>query len=287
MKLKALLPLSLLVICNSTYASDALTIDNLFKKQVGLRSVTNLSLVSSGNSSTYGTYPNLSINGDTTVWKDTKQLSLNQTFIYTITPKFDLLANAGGHVARHEYNNYYTGDFEHQNKTDFDSFWFGFIYTADSIGELIPQVTFQSSIIQRETAVGETKNFYLKSQSIEGSLRGYSDPVVYSVYSGFGYNQKRNFDFAKITYGNSFYFGGNLSIVLSPKITLDLGAEQRFQTEQEINGHQNSDIRSIPTMSFGSTYSINQDTAISVGASLGGSSDAPDSIFSVSLWQKF
>ncbi|ELP0534309.1 nucleoid-structuring protein H-NS [Campylobacter upsaliensis] len=83
------------------------------------------------------------------------------------------------------------------------------------------------------------------------------------------------------------YFGGNLSIVLSPKITLDLGAEQRFQTEQKINGIKNSELRSIPTISGGSTYSINQDTAVSVNASLGGSSTAPDAIFGINLWKKF
>lgn len=56
--------------------------------------------------------------------------------------------------------------------------------------------------------------------------------------------------------------GGDLSIILSPKITLDLGAEQRFQMKQKINGYQNSEVRSIPTLSLGSTYSINSDTAV-------------------------
>ena len=82
----------------------------------------------------------------------------------------------------------------------------------------------------------------------------------------------------KIKYGHSFYFGGNLSIALSPKITLDMGAEQRYQLEQKINGNKNSNVRSIPTYSIGSTYSINEDTAISFSADLGGSSrrrDAP------------
>lgn len=81
--------------------------------------------------------------------------------------------------------------------------------------------------------------------------------------------------------------GGDLSIILSPKITLDLGAEQRFQTEQKINGYQNSEVHSIPTLSLGSTYSINSDTAVSVNASFGGSSASPDSIFGISLWRKF
>lgn len=111
--------------------------------------------------------------------------------------------------------------------------------------------------------------------------------MVYSIYTGFGYNQSRKFKTLKIEYGNSIYVGGDLSIILSPKITLDLGAEQRFQMKQKINGYQNSEVRSIPTLSLGSTYSINSDTAVSVNASFGGSSASPDSIFGISLWKNY
>ncbi len=58
-------------------ASDELSIDSLFKKQIGLRSITNVSLLSTGNANSYTMYPNLSIIGDPTIWNDTKQLSLN------------------------------------------------------------------------------------------------------------------------------------------------------------------------------------------------------------------
>ena len=44
---------------------------------------------------------------------------------------------------------------------------------------------------------------------------------------------------------------------------------------------------SIPTYSVGSTYSFSNDTSISISASMGGSSAAPDSIFGISIWQKF
>ena len=91
----------------------------------------------------------------------------------------------------------------------------------------------------------------------------------------------------EVEYGHSIYFGGDLSIILSPKISLDLGAEQRFQTMQKINGYQNSELRSIPTLSLGSTYSIDSDTAIALNANFGGSSAAPDSIFGLSIWKKF
>ncbi|CAD7289104.1 hypothetical protein LMG7974_01344 [Campylobacter majalis] len=111
--------------------------------------------------------------------------------------------------------------------------------------------------------------------------------MVYSIYTGFGYNQARKFSFAKINYGNTFFFGGDLSIVLSPKITLDLGIEQRFQTANKINDKKTNNVRSIPTYSVGSTYSIDDDTSITFSANLGGSSAAPDSVFGISIWQKF
>lgn len=78
-----------------------------------------------------------------------------------------------------------------------------------------------------------------------------------------------------------------MSIALSPKITLDLSVEQRFQTATKTNNKRSSNIRSIPTYNVGSTYSLNEDTSISFGATFGGSSAAPDSIFSLSLWKKF
>ncbi len=264
--------LILAVLSGCLFASDELNIDSLFKKQIGLRSITSLSLLSTGNPHSYYIYPNIGVNGDLNVWNDTKQLYLNQTFIYTLTPNFDLLIS---------------GAFTSKNTLNFDSLWIGFIYTGESIANFVPQIKFQTAIIQREKTVLQTKNFYFQSQNLEANLRGYSDPVVYSIYTGFGYNAQRKFKIAKIEYGNSIYFGGNLSIILSPKITLDLGAEQRFQTEQKINGVKNSEIRSIPTISGGSTYSINQDTAVSVSASLGGSSAAPDAIFGINLWKKF
>lgn len=105
--------------------------------------------------------------------------------------------------------------------------------------------------------------------------------------TGFGYNSSRKFNIGKIENGNTFNIGGNMSVVLSPKITLDLGAEQRYQTEQKVRGNKISNVRSIPTYSVGYTYSLSDDMSISFSANLGGSSAAPDSIFSVSLWKKF
>lgn len=279
--------LLLLALSASIYASDALNIDTLFKKQIGLRSITNLSLTSSGNPNTYSLYPTLNINSVATNWEGTKQLTLSQTFIYTITPKIDILVSGSASGARNEYFNYESLEHEKITKYNFDALWLGFIYTFDSIAELIPQVRFQSAITQRQRLSDETKNFWLKSQNLEFSLKGYSDPVVYGIKAGYGYNQKRNFDLADIEYGNSFYFGGDLSIVLSPKISLDLGIEQRFQSAQKINNYKNTNVRSLPTYSVGATYSIDSDTALGINSNFGGSSAAPDAVFGMTLWKKF
>lgn len=274
-------------IASSLVASDPITIDSLFKKQSGIRSVTTLSILSTGNSQTYESYPNLSLGGDPTIWNDTKSLILNQTLIYTLNSKVDLLSSFVFSYNRKEYVDIRTYDFRHEDIKDFNSMWFGLNYKGDSIGDILPQITFQAALYQKERVLEEKKNFYLKSYSLKGSLRGYSDPVIWSIYASIGYNAPRKFNYAKINYGNILSFGGDMSIALSPKITLDLGAEQRFQTEQKVNGVKNSNLRSIPTYSIGSTYSLNEDTSISFSTTLGGSSAAPDSIFGFSLWKKF
>ncbi len=268
-------------------ASDPITIDSLYKQQVGLRSVTNLSLLSSGNPNVYTSTPNLVINGDPVVWDDTKQLTLTQTLMYALTSKLDVLTSFSGSYKRSEYMDYFTLEPKSESKTQFDSVWLGVNYRGDRIGELVPMLTLQTALYQRESALRQSKNFSFKSYSIKGSLKGYSDPVIYSIYTGFGYNADRKFDFAKLNYGNTVFFGGDLSIVLSPKITLDLGIEQRFQTANKINDRKTTNLRSIPTYSVGSTYSFSNDTSISISASMGGSSAAPDSIFGISIWQKF
>lgn len=282
---KLFVVVSILVL--SLFASDPITIDSLYKQQVGLRSVTNLSLLSSGNPNVYTSTPNLMINGDPVVWDDTKQLTLTQTLMYALTSKLDIITSFSGSYKRNEYVDYFTLEPKSENNTQFDSFWLGLNYRGDSINGLVPMLTFQAAVFQRESALRQRKNFNFKSYSLKGSLRGYSDPVVYSIYTGYSYNADRNFDFAKLNYGNSIFFGGDLSIILSPKITLDLNIEQRFQTANKVNDKKTTNVRSIPTYSVGSTYSFDDDTSISVSASMGGSSAAPDSIFSFSIWQKF
>ncbi|HEB9422201.1 TPA: hypothetical protein RZK65_001859 [Campylobacter coli] len=51
--------LAFMVLVSCVFASDELSIDSLFKKQVGLRSITSFSLLSTGNANSYSLYPNI------------------------------------------------------------------------------------------------------------------------------------------------------------------------------------------------------------------------------------
>ncbi|WP_233704082.1 hypothetical protein [Helicobacter mesocricetorum] len=170
----------------------------------------------------------------------------------------------------------------------FDSLWVGGIYTGSSLWSIfVPQVTLQSGILQREKHFDERKSFIFKSFSAQFALRNYSDPIVSSVYIGGVYNADRKFNYGKLKYGNNINFGLDMSIVLSPKVSLDVGLQQRFQTASAFEGRKTSNSYSIPTFSLGATYSLNSDTAISVSGTAGGSSSAPDSVFTISFWKKF
>ncbi|ELL6952561.1 hypothetical protein Q4Y49_001877, partial [Campylobacter coli] len=45
--------LAFMVLVSCVFASDELSIDSLFKKQIGLRSITSVSLLSTGNANSY------------------------------------------------------------------------------------------------------------------------------------------------------------------------------------------------------------------------------------------
>ena len=83
-------------------ASDLIGVDSLFKQQSGIRSITSLSLLSTGNPNSYRTYPNISVEGADYVVEDTKVLSLRQTLIYTLIKDLDILTSFGGNYRREE-----------------------------------------------------------------------------------------------------------------------------------------------------------------------------------------
>lgn len=283
--------LVLIIMFNSVLiASDPITIDSLFKKQLGFRSITSLSYIASGNATPYSNYPVLLAQPDSENLEDIKQIILSESIIYTINNNFDILFAISGNFKNKEYIEYdenFNSNFKSKSSFNFDSFWLGGIYTASSLGAIIPQITIRTAILQNEEQFAQKKSFYFQSYSAQFALKTYSDPIIAQIYLGYLYNNTRKFDYGRLEYGNSIFFGFSGSIILSPKISLDLQVEQRHQSPIKFENRQVSVSRSLPTFEIGGTYSINTDTSVSLSASIGGSSSAPDSVFSVSLWRKF
>ncbi|MDD3598079.1 hypothetical protein [Sulfuricurvum sp.] len=281
---KYLLPL--LGCVSFVFASDPVTLDSMFQNQQGLRSITTFQTLSSGNANTFATYPDLVAVDEGKYYQDVKIFSVTQTFLYDITQKFDALVSANGSIKRKEYYDFFDG-YGHQNTTEFDSLWVGGTYSFDAIDDFKPYLTLQASLYQKEHYLDSTKNTYANSYSAKLAFRNYSDPVISTLYVGTMYNRAKEIAGYKVENGNVFSAGLDFSIILSPKIALDLGAEQRYQTETKIDGVAYSNAAAISTMTIGATYSMSSKNSLSISSSIGGSSKSPDSIFSVSLWHKF
>lgn len=272
------------------FASDPISFDSLFKKQLGLRSVTSLEYLSSGNADFYSTYPYLGVYNDGKNYLDNRQISLRQTFIYSLNDSLDILINArlsytqsdtqeGGFFTPITYNTEY--------KTNFNNLSLGFVYSFNSIASFMPQISAQASIFDRIHFNTAVKMFYLKSASAQFSLKTYSDPLILSFYIGGGYNENLRFKHNTVNFGNALFAGFDSSIILSPKISLDIAFSQSYQNASKFNGIKYTSNYSIPNTSLGFSYSLNNDNAVSISSSISGSSSAPSSIIGLSFWTKF
>lgn len=96
------------------------------------------------------------------------------------------------------------------------------------------------------------------------SFKTYSDPIILSLYFGFGYNENLKFGENAVNFGNAYYAGFDGSIILSPKVSLDIGFQQSYQEASRYNGRAYTGNYSIPTISLGFSYSFDDDTAISL-----------------------
>lgn len=276
----------LLFLTNFIFGSDPITIDSLFKKQLGIRSITTLEYLSSGNADFYRTYPYINAYNNGKNYTDNRQLSFRQLFIYSLNENLDI--TFGGRFS-FVSSDYVANDFSRQtaNHWEFNSLSAGFIYATESFKGFIPQISFDIGALDRMTILNQRKNFYAKSASLQFALKNYSDPLISSFYIGGAYNQDLKFDAGKINFGNAVFAGFNGSIILSPKISLDLSFQQTYQEASTHNGEKYTQNYSIPTMSLGFTYSLDDNTAFSISGTGSGSSSAPSSIFSLSLWKKF
>lgn len=281
---KYLLPL--LGCASIAFASNPVTLDSMFQNQQGLRSVTTFQSLSSGSSNSFRAYPDLMADNEGKYWQDVKVFSLLQTFLYDFTEKFDAMITAEGSIKRREYYDILSL-YSHEDSTDFDSLWIGGTYAFDALDDFKPYLTLQASVYQKERYLDTTKNAYGNSYSAKLAFRNYSDPVISTVFIGAIYNGAQDIGGYKIDNGDVISAGLDFSIILSPKVALDLGTEQRYQTETKIDGVAYSNAAIISTLNIGATYSMSAKNSLSVSGTMGGSSKSPDSIFSVSLWHKF
>jgi len=171
----------LLLLLQSSYASDAITIDSIFKNNNGFRNVTTLEFISSGGSRKYTSYPALIGIDDGEILVDSKTVAMNETFMYGFNSKMDLVLSANGSYSNLQYAD--SNGFNDKSKSDFSSLWVGVNYQFDSIvGEFKPVLNFQLPIFEKDYYRDMSNTSSLKAFSSKISLRNYSDPLVTTFY---------------------------------------------------------------------------------------------------------
>jgi hypothetical protein len=267
-------------------ASDAITIDSIFKNNKGFRSVTTIDFISSGGSRTFTSYPALIGIEDGNVLVDSKTFSLNETILYAYNSKIDIVINANGSYQNLQYAD--TSGFSNKDSSDFGSLWLGVNYQFDSIfGEFKPDITLQIPVFEKYTYRDEKGSSSLKAFSAKLSFKNYSDPLVSTFYISVLKNFEKEVGINKIVYPDSYGVGFDLSLILNPKASLNFNFAQRYQTELEENGVDVNPTTTLPTIGIGITYSINENNSFTVSSSVGSGANSPDSIVSASLWHKF
>jgi len=273
------LPLDLL-------ASDEITIDSMFKENDGLRSISTVEYITSGSTRKFGTYPDLVSYDDGQLLIDSKKVVLNQTFLYALSNKLDLIFSGNGSYQSLQYNS--TSGYEDEEKANFDSLWVGFDYKFDSIGQkLKPSITVEVPFYERPYYNSEYGENYFKAVYTKAQMRYFSDPIITTVYVSILKNFEKSIGDSNIKYPDSYGIGYDIAFIVNPDISINLNFEQRYQTIVKENGEKVNPSTNIPTMGIGVSYSIDEKNAFSIAGSVGNSSNAPDSSLAMSLWHKF
>jgi hypothetical protein len=284
--LKKTLCLTGVLLSQQLIASDAITIDSIFKHNNGLRSSTTLDFITSGSGRRFSTYPALIGIDDGSVLVDSKKAALNQTFLYALNEKTDLIVSANGSFGDLQYAD--SNGFSNSTDTNFDSLWLGINYQFDTLfAEFIPSITVQVPLFEKSFYQNSHSDDSLKAFSAKLSLKNYSDPLVSTFYISTTQNFERKIGTKDIKYPDSYSLGLDLSLILNPKASINFNFEQRYQSVLKENARETNPSTTLPTMGLGATYSINQTNSVTISSSVGNSSSSPDSVVSLSLWHKF
>ena len=278
--------LFLVFLCNTIYASNAITIDSIFKKNNGIRSISSLDIVTSNNTRSFSSYPSISSFDDGSNTTETRQTILNQTILYGYSSKVDLLFSSSFIYDRTTYageNSSYS-----KNSHSVDGLWFGFKYDFDSISEQFkPSITLQTALYQNTTYQNKDARYNLKSFSLKYALKNYSDPLISNISFSTTQNLKRDVGNKEIKLPDTYNIGLNLSLILNPKVSLNFTFDNTYQTKMKEDDYIVNDSTILATMGFGVTYSLNEKNAFTFNSKIGTSANAPDSTISFSLWHKF
>lgn len=284
--MKKIIWLSGIVLSQYLMASDAITIDSIFKHNDGLRSMTTMDFITSGSGRKFSTYPTLIGIDDGDVLVDSKKVALNQTFLYALNEKTDLIVSANGSYQDLQYAE--TNGFSNKTDTNFDALWVGANYQFDTLfAEFKPSITFQIPLYEKSFYQNAHNDNSLKAFSTRLALKNYSDPLVSTFYLSTTQNFERKIGAKEVEYPDSYSMGADLSLILNPKASINFNFEQRYQSVLKENGREVNPSTTLPTMGIGATYSINQTNSLTISSSVGNSSSSPDSVVSLSLWHKF
>jgi len=271
---------------SSLYASNAITVDSIFKKNNGVRSITSLDFITSNNTRTFTTYPTMSSYDDGSNVVETRQTVLNETILYGYNLKIDFILNGNYIYDRTTYAGVNSNN--SKTNTKFDALWLGVKYDLDSIfGEFKPSITFQTALLQNLSYQQKEENHNLKSYSLQYSLKNYSDPLVSTISFATTQNLKREIGNKSVKLADSYTIGLDLSLILNPKVSLNFAFDNTFQTKMKEDDFVVNDSSILSSMGFGVTYSLNEKNAFTFSAKTGTSANTPDSTISFSLWHKF
>ena len=264
-------------------ASDEITIDSILKKQKGLRSITEFSILSSNTSRNFGVNPIYSY--DDGVVAQTKRLSFKETFLYAYNSKVDLVLSFSG---MYQNQDVITDTIKTDTTTEFSNLWVGFKYAFDKkIGDFKQEITLKTAVYEKNHYAENKSASNFKSYNIRYSLSALLDPVVLNIYLETLQNLSRKIDDKNIKFPNIYTLGVNTNIILNPKFSLSLDFIETYQTKLLEDNQKVNPSTILSQIGFGFTYNIDSKNAIIISTLVGTSSSAPDSISSLSLWHKF
>ncbi|RLA82217.1 MAG: hypothetical protein DRG78_07820 [Epsilonproteobacteria bacterium] len=276
----------IILLSSNLYASDAISIDSIFKKNNGIRSITSFDIITSNNTRNFTSYPTMSSYDDGSNVTENRQAILNQTILYGYNNDIDLLFSGSYIYDRTTYAGQTSNYSETSNS--FDSLWVGFKYDLDTVaGQFKPNITFQTALAQNTTYQTKDEKHNLKSYSLKYALKHYSDPLVSSISFSTTQNLKRNIGDKEIKLPNSYTIGLDLSLVLNPKVSLNFAFDNTYQDKMKEDNYTVNDSTILSSMGFGVTYSLNEKNAFTFNSKIGTSANTPDSTMSFSLWHKF